>query len=83
MRIRVIQEDEPYRLITDGRGHYAVIEARDGYVYSIHPHHRHEALDTPAGMVCVVGDQWCDRDEALKQYQLMVRRETRYAEIIW
>ena len=30
MAIMIVLEDEPYRLITDGDEHYAVIEARTG-----------------------------------------------------
>jgi hypothetical protein len=35
MAVTIVLEEEPYRLITDGGEHYAVIEARDGRVYSL------------------------------------------------
>ena len=56
MAIMIVLEDEPYRLITDGDEHYAVIEAHDGLVYSLDSHDRHEAPDTSDGMAAVVGD---------------------------
>ena len=56
MAVTIVLEEEPYRLITDGDEHYAVIEARDGLVYSLHSHDRHEAPDTAEGMAEVVGD---------------------------
>jgi len=58
MAIMIVLEDEPYRLITDGDEHYAVIEARDGLVYSLDSHDRHEAPDTSDGMAAVVGHGW-------------------------
>jgi hypothetical protein len=33
MAVTIVLEEDPYRLITDGDGHYAVIEARNGLVY--------------------------------------------------
>jgi hypothetical protein len=59
MAVTIVLEEEPYRLITDGDEHYAVIEARDGLVYSLHSHDRQEAADTAEGMAEVVGDGWC------------------------
>jgi len=83
MAIKIVLEEEPYRLITDGAGHYAVIEVRDGCVYSLHCHERHQAPDTPEGMAAVVGDGWCERTRAMERYEYMTRRETRYGEMLW
>jgi hypothetical protein len=65
MAITIVLEEEPYRLITDGDEHYAVIEARDGLVYSLHSHDRHEAPDTVEGMAAVVSDGWCKPGTAM------------------
>ena len=83
MAVTIVLEQEPYRLITDGDEHYAVIEARDGRVYSLHSHDRQEALDTGEGMAAVVGDGWREQSVAMKRYHYMTRREARYSELIW
>jgi hypothetical protein len=83
MAVKIVLEEEPYRLITDGEKHYAVIEARDGLVYSLHAHDRHEAPDTAEGMASVVGDGWRDQGMAMERYRYMTRREARYSQTIW
>jgi hypothetical protein len=83
MSVRIVLEEELYRLITDGDKHYAVIEARDGLVYSLHSHDRHEAPDTAEGMAAVVGDGWREQNKAMERYQYMTRREARYSQTIW
>ena len=83
MAVTIVLEQEPYRLITDGDEHYAVIEARDGRVYSLHSHDRQEAPDTAEGMAAVVGDGWRKQGAAMERYQYMTRREARYSQTIW
>jgi hypothetical protein len=83
MAVTIVLEEEPYRLITDGDEHYAVIEARDGRVYSLHSHDRHEAPDTAEGMAAVVGDGWRGPGRAMERYYDMTRREARYSQILW
>jgi hypothetical protein len=83
MAITIVLEEEPYRLITDGDGHYAVVEARGGFVYSLHSHDRHEAPDTAEGMAAVVGDGWRERSRAMQRFKYMTQREARYSELIW
>jgi hypothetical protein len=83
MAVTIVLEEEPYRLITDGDEHYAVIEARDGRVYSLHSHDRHEAPDTAEGMAAVVGDGWREQSVAMKRFRYMTRCEARYSELIW
>jgi hypothetical protein len=83
MAVTIVLEEEPYRLITDGDEHYAVIEARDGRVYSLHSHDRQEAPDTAEGMAAVVGDGWREPGRAMERYHYMTRREARYGELIW
>lgn len=83
MSISIIREEEPYRLITDGAGRYAVIEARAGRVYSLHGRARHEADDSPDGMAAVVGDGWRDEAAARRRFEAMCRREEGYSKVIW
>jgi len=83
MAVKIVLEEEPYRLITDGDEHYAVIEARNGRVYSLHSHDRHEATDTKEGMAAVIGNGWREKSKAMERYQYMTRREARYSELIW
>jgi hypothetical protein len=83
MAATIVLEEEPYRLITDGNKHYAVIEARDGLVYSLHSHDRHEAPDTAEGMAAVVGDGWRELGKAIERYRYMTRCEARYSQMIW
>jgi hypothetical protein len=79
----IVLEDEPYRLITDGDERYAVIEARDGLVFSLDSHDRREAPDTSDGMAAVVGDGWREQSVALKRYQYMIEYEARYSQVLW
>ncbi len=83
MAVTIVLEEEPYRLITDGDEHYAVIEARDGLVYSLDSHDRHEAPDTSDGIAAVVGDDWCEQSVAMKRYQYMIQYEARYSQVLW
>jgi hypothetical protein len=83
MAITIVLEEEPYRLITDGDENYAVIEARDGLVYSLHSHDRQEAPDTAEGMAAVVGNGWREQSAAMKRFKYMIRCEARYSELIW
>ena len=83
MAISIIREENPYRLISDGCGHYAVIEARSGRVYSLHSAARHEADDSTDGMEVVVGDGWRDEASARRRFEAMCRREDGGSQVIW
>lgn len=84
MSIRVVDYQESYRLITDESGHWAVVEARCGHVYSLHGHHRREAPDCEEGMACVVGhDGWRDERAARCCFEQAVKGERDYRQIIW
>ncbi len=82
--IQVIAEKESYRLIGNGRGRFAVIEARAGRVYSLDPQHSAEAEDSPAGIAAVIGPRgWRSRDDAARLFRAMVSGERHYAETLW
>ena len=82
--IETVLEHATCRVIHDGRGRYAVIEARAGRVYSLDAQHSVEALDTPEGMAQVVGPQgWVSRDEAARVFRSIVKEGKHLAETIW
>lgn len=84
MRLSILRDDGQYRLISDGEGRYAVIEARAGQVYSLHGRQRREAADSAEGMAAVVGtDGWRDKVTAERRFREMRRREEKYGRIVW
>ncbi len=83
MALKIVHEVEPYRMVTDGRGHFAVLEARNGRVYTLHCHDRREAPDTPDGMEAAVAGCWCEHEEAARRLLFMARSEKHYSETIW
>lgn len=84
MGIRIVDSKETYRLITDCVGHYAVVEARCGHVYSLHGHHRREAPDGEDGMARVVGcDGWFPEEEARACFDSAAGGEDYWRQKIW
>ncbi len=84
MSTQVISERETYRLIGDGEGRFAVLEARAGRVYSCDPQHSAEAEDTPEGMREVISRRgWRPREDAFRLFEHMVRGERHLAETLW
>lgn len=84
MPIRVLDYQESYRLITDGHGRYAVVEARNGHVYSLHGCHRREAPDGDEGMAKVVGqDGWFEECAARRCFDLAVKGEDHFRQMLW
>ena len=84
MKVEVIAEKETYRLLTDGHGRFAVVEARAGHVYSLDPTHSAEAQDTPEGMLQVVSPRgWKSREDAARLFRAMARGEAHLAETLW
>ncbi len=83
MAVRIVHEVEPYRMVTDGEGRYAVLEARNGRVYTLDCHCRREAPDTPEGMEAAARGCWCGHGEAARRLLFMARSERRYGETIW
>jgi hypothetical protein len=84
MAIKILDKKESYRLLTDERGHYAVVEVRCGHVYSLHGHHRREAPDSEEGMARVIGsDGWFDEERARCCFNSAAGGETYYSQKIW
>lgn len=84
MAIHIVEVKETYRLIADEAGHYAVVEARCGHVYSLHGNHRRQALDNEAGMQLVIGsDGWFAEGDARNCLEAAARGENYYSQRIW
>jgi hypothetical protein len=83
MNAMIVYKQDQYRLITDGNGRFAVVEARAGKVYSLHAQGRREAQDTEGGMELVVGNDWQARDQARRRFHEMLRSEEHYSQVIW
>lgn len=83
MSVRVLDEDEPFRLVTDGLGHYAVLEARWGHVYPVHRHDCCGCDDTPEGMEKAAEKEWRMAAQALAEFDFARQGEQRLAEILW
>ncbi|WP_207485110.1 hypothetical protein [Arenibaculum pallidiluteum] len=83
MGIRIVHEAEPYRMIADALGRCAVIEARNGRVYSLDCPDRREADDTPEGMALVAAGAWRSHEQAAERFLFMARGEKHYAETLW
>lgn len=83
-KITILREAENYRLIKDDQDRYAVVEVRNGRVYSLDVKDRAEAEDTPAGMIAVVGPKgWGPEPAARRRFRSAVRQERRLGEVIW
>lgn len=83
--LETVKQHGSLRLVrhTDG-DRAAVIEARDGKVYSLHAHDRREALDTPAGMLAVIGDDgWQPPQAANQRFDDLGRSGDDLAKEIW
>lgn len=84
MSVKILKEDEPFRLVTDGHGQFAVLEARWGHVYPVHRHDcRCGCDDTPDGMEQAACQEWARSAQALAEFDLARQTEQRYAEILW
>lgn len=84
MAIEIVERADSFRLISDGRGRFAVVEARAGHVYSVHGHHRREAEDCERGMIEVVGeDGWFDEAAARRCLEEASKGGDAYARMIW
>lgn len=83
--MNVVCEIRPYRVVADGAGLFAILEARCGHVYSLQSdgdHHRKEARDDAAGMVDVVGRHWTSRAAAMANFHDMLDREEHYRQVL-
>ncbi len=84
MSVKVLKEDEPFRLVTDGQGHYAVLEARWGHVYPVHRHDCCDGCDdTAEGMEQAASKEWSRAAQAMAEFDFARQSEQRFAEILW
>ena len=83
-RVSIVAEAGSFRTVhCHGRG-YAVIEMRDGCVYSVDPHHTRCAPDNAAGIHCVVAETgWMSKPDARRQFNNLVSAGQRLARKIW
>ncbi|WP_142847048.1 hypothetical protein [Telmatospirillum sp. J64-1] len=83
-RISILQQAGSLRLITDGNDRYALVETRNGHVYSLQGGTRREGPDTPEGMERVVGeDGWSDRATAERRFADLRDRGEDLSKVIW
>lgn len=84
MSIEIVERADSFLLISNCQGAFAVVEARNGHVYSVHGHHRREAPYSEEGMVRVVGeDGWFDEESARETLRKAQGDGETYARIIW
>lgn len=83
--VDIIDQHETFRLIRDtATGRHAVVEARDGRVYSLHGRDRASQEDTPEGMARLVEpDGWRDPAQARAVFDEAVRGGEDLAKEIW
>lgn len=82
--IDIIERADSFLLISDGKGRFAVVESRNGHVYSIHGHDRREAPFDEEGMRHVVGDDgWFDEDSARQALRQARGDGETFARVIW
>ncbi len=80
--IRIVEERAPYLLISY-RATFAVVERRNGKLYSLHGGPRAPAPMTPAGAQAVVGTDWSDEKTARRVFNDVVARYAELAEHLW
>ena len=82
--VRIVSERGTLRMIYCRALGYAVVEMRDGYVYSADPHHKCRAPDTAKGMQEVASvTGWTSEQNARRQFEELVDAGQRLARKIW
>lgn len=84
-KIDIIDTHGSFRLIRDtDSGRHAIIEERDGKVYTLHPRDRSGQPDTQEGMATLVEpDGWLDPAEAQIKFDEVTREGDDLAKEIW
>lgn len=83
-RVRIVAEGSSFRMIHCQAYGYAVVEVRNGYVYSTDPHHARHARDDSAGMEAVATESgWISELEARRQFDSLVQTGQHLAKEIW
>ncbi|MGO8915937.1 MAG: hypothetical protein ACLQJR_08520 [Stellaceae bacterium] len=80
--IRIVEERAPYLLIAY-ETRFAVVERRNGKLYSLHCGRRAPAVMTDAGALAVVGKNWCDEKSARRVFSDIVASYAELAEHLW
>jgi hypothetical protein len=80
--IRIVEERAPYLLIAH-KAQFAVLERRNGKLYSLHGRHRAPASMSDAGAHAAVGTGWRDEKTARRIFSDVVTRYTDLAEHLW
>lgn len=82
--IKIVERADSLLLISDRNNRFAVVESRNGHVYSVHGHDRREAPFDEEGMARVVGDDgWFDEESARNAFRQAAGNGEAYARIIW
>ncbi|SOD92136.1 hypothetical protein [Caenispirillum bisanense] len=83
--IAIVDQHASFRLIREAAtGRHAVVEARDGKVYSLHGRDRAAEPDTPEGMARLVEpDGWRDETQARAVFDEVVKGGDDLAREIW
>jgi len=80
--VHIVEERAPYLLLARGR-QFAVVERRNGQLYSLSGGRRVPAPMTDEGAVELIGSGWSDEIRARRTFEEVVSRYTELAERLW
>jgi hypothetical protein len=80
--VHIVEERAPYLLLARGH-HFAVVERRNGQLYSLHCGRSAPAPMTDEGAAAVIGDRWSDEFSARRTFEEIASRYTELAERLW
>ena len=80
--VHIVEERAPYLLLARGR-HFAVVERRNGQLYSLRCGPRAPAPMTDKGAAALIGDGWSDETSARRTFDEVASRYTELAERLW
>ena len=69
-----IIEQRGSHILVQRRGRLAVVERRDGQIFSLNPEEREGYPDTPLGMAQAVGNDWGDRESVRETFEELVEQ---------
>ena len=65
--VHIIEERAPYLLLALGH-HFAVVERRNGQLFSLYRRHRAPVPMTDEGAAALIGDDWSDEIRARRTF---------------